>query len=110
MPSDADSGLGSRHGDFWPPITRDDLRHAAGSAGFETTFPLLVRSLIRETGDGITDLDMPGGSGTAAGGFDGVVSATGQTTFVPAGNSVWELSVTNGAQAKADSAGGCQPK
>jgi hypothetical protein len=57
--------------------------------------------LIAETGDGLTDLDMPGGSGTAAGGFDGVVTATGQTTFVPAGTSVWELSV-GGGQTKAD--------
>jgi hypothetical protein len=85
----------------WPPITRDDLRHEAGSAGFDTTFPLLIRRLIAETGDGVTDLDMPGGSGTAVGGFDGVVTATGQTAFVPAGTSVWELSV-GGGQTKAD--------
>jgi hypothetical protein len=38
---------------------------------------------------------MPGGSGVAAGGFDGVVTATGQTPEVPAGTSVWELSVTS---------------
>lgn len=44
---------------------------------------------------------MPGGSGTAAGGFDGVVTATGQSTFVPSGTSVWELSV-GGGQGEAD--------
>jgi hypothetical protein len=57
--------------------------------------PILIRRLIAETGDAITELDMPGGSGTAAGGFDGVVTATGTTTFVPAGRSVWELSVSS---------------
>jgi len=56
-----------------------------------------------ETGDGITELDMPGESGTAVGGFDGVATATRATTFVPAGTSAWELSVESGAQAKADS-------
>ncbi|MEH0986141.1 hypothetical protein [Micromonospora sp. CPCC 205556] len=85
----------------WPPIDRDDLRHAAGSAGFDTTLPLLIRRLIAETGDGVTELDMPGGSGVASGGFDGVVAATGGTPFVPAGTSVWELSV-GGGQTKAD--------
>jgi len=86
----------------WPAITRDDLRTAAGTAGFDTTFPLLIRRLIAETGQGITELDMPGGSGTASGGFDGVVAATGQSAWVPAGTSVWELSVAVKSQAKAD--------
>lgn len=86
---------------LWPPITRDDLKGAASSAGFDTVFPLLLRRLIAETAEGLTSLDMPGGSGTASGGFDGVVTTTVQTTFVPARTSVWELSV-GGGQAKAD--------
>lgn len=86
----------------WSPIDRDDLKVAASSAGFDTDFPLLVRRLIAETADGLSELDMPGGSGTAAGGFDGVVTASGPTVGVPAGRSVWELSVTGGAQGKAD--------
>lgn len=89
----------------WPPITRDDLRDAARRAGFDSVFPLLVRRLIAETADGLTELDMPGGSGVAAGGFDGVVTATGQTPEVPAGTSVWELSVTDNTGVKA--AGDC---
>lgn len=85
----------------WPPISRDDLKTAASSAGFDTVFPLLLRRLISETAEGLASLDMPGGSGTASGGFDGVVTAAGQSTFVPAGTSVWELSV-GGGQTKAD--------
>lgn len=84
----------------WPPIDRDDLRHAAGSAGFDTTFPLLIRRLISETSVGLESVDMPGGSGIAAGGFDGVVEASGSSEFVPEGVSVWELSV-GGGQTKA---------
>lgn len=85
----------------WPPIDRDDLRHAAGSAGFDTTFPLLIRRLVSETAVGLESVDMPGGSGTAAGGFDGVVEARGSSAFVPQGVSVWELSV-GGGQTKAN--------
>jgi hypothetical protein len=86
----------------WPPIDRDDLKEAASRAGFDTDFPLLVRRLIAETADGLTELDMPGGSGVASGGFDGVVTAASATPNVPAGRSVWELSVENKAQGKAD--------
>ncbi|MHA7133783.1 hypothetical protein, partial [Oerskovia turbata] len=86
----------------WPPIDRDDLKEAATRAAFDTDFPLLLRRLIAETADGLTELDMPGGSGVAAGGFDGVVTADGNTPEVPAGRSVWELSVTSKAQGKAD--------
>lgn len=85
----------------WPPIDRDDLRHAAGSAGFDTVFPLLVRRLIAETAVGLESVDMPGGSGTAAGGFDGVVKTKAASAFVPQGVSVWELSV-GGGQSKAE--------
>src|SRR5665811_332376 len=85
----------------WPPISRDDLKAAATMAGFDTVFPLLVRRLIAETADGLTSIDMPGGSGTASGGFDGVITTTGSTSFVPSGTSVWELSV-GGGQAKAE--------
>lgn len=86
----------------WPPIDRDDLKGAASRAGFDTDFPLLIRRLIAETAIRLAEFDMPGGSGTAAGGFDGVVAADGRTVEVPAGTSVWELSVTSGAQGKAD--------
>ena len=87
---------------YWPPIDRDDLKGAATRAAFDTELPLLVRRLIAETADGLTELDMPGGSGVAAGGFDGVVTADGNTPEVPAGQSVWELSVKQNAQGKAD--------
>ncbi len=85
----------------WPPITRDDLKNAAKRSGFDQTLPVLIRRLIAETSDGLTELDMPGESGVAAGGFDGITSATATSVFVPDGTSVWELSV-GGNDAKAD--------
>lgn len=85
----------------WPPIDRDDLRAAAGTAGFDMLFPVLIRRLIAETASGLASLDVPGGSGTSTGGFDGVATTGAATTFVPAGTSVWELSVEQ-KPAKAD--------
>ncbi|MGY5883431.1 hypothetical protein [Modestobacter lacusdianchii] len=84
----------------WPPITRDDLGQAAGSDGFAGVLPQLVRRLIAETADGLTELDMPGEGGVAMGGFDGVVTTSGSTVELPAGTSVWELSVTQGSGKK----------
>ncbi|MFF4793616.1 hypothetical protein ACFY2M_28490 [Streptomyces sp. NPDC001276] len=80
----------------WPPINRDDLRKARGDAAFDTVLPLLIRRLIAETASGLESLDMPGGSGIAVGGFDGIVTASGPSAFVPEGTSVWELSVGGG--------------
>src|SRR5262245_27481442 len=79
----------------WPPISRDDLKIAAKDAGFDMVLPVLVRRLIAETGDRVTELDMPGGSGVASGGFDGVTTAAGRTLLLPSGRAVWELSVSS---------------
>lgn len=86
---------------IWPPINRDDLKVAAKRAGFDLMLPVLIRRLIAETSEALTELDMPGESGVAAGGFDGIVSATTSSAFVPMGTSVWELSV-GGNDGKAD--------
>jgi len=86
----------------WPPISRDDLKQAASSDGFDGVLPQLVRRLIAETADGLAELDMPGEGGVATGGFDGVVTADRATLEVPVGTSVWELSVAKGSGAKAD--------
>lgn len=87
---------------IWASLTRDDLRHAGRTAGFDTVFPLLIRRLILETCPAVTELDMPGGSGVAGGGFDGIVVNGEATPWVPAGTSVWELSVEQSASRKAD--------
>jgi hypothetical protein len=75
------------------PRGRDDLKQAAESDGFAGILPQLVRRLIAESADGLTELDMPGEGGGAIGGFDGVVTADRATVEVAEGTSVWELSV-----------------
>jgi len=51
----------------------------------------LVRSLIRESNDQVTSLEMRGGEGSEVPGYGGIVEASRATPFVPEGRSVWEL-------------------
>src|SRR5437016_5897487 len=72
--------------------TRDDLLGwpsivAAGE------FPRLIRRLVWETAPDAVRLGFPAGSGTSAGDWDGSVRTVTGNAFVPAGLSVWELSV-----------------
>jgi hypothetical protein len=82
--------------------TRDDLLGwpsivAAGE------FPRLIRRLIWETAPDAVRLGFPAGSGTSAGDWDGSVRTVTGNAFVPAGLSVWEVSVEkSGITAKAD--------
>lgn len=86
----------------WNAVTRDDLL-AWADGGASGSLPELVRRLIYETaGDRVQSIDFPGGTGVSAGGFDGFAVATAATPFLPAGRSVWELSIEQGSQGKAE--------
>lgn len=66
-------------------------------------FPRLIRRLAWETAPDAVRLGFPAGSGTSAGDWDGSVRTVTGNAFVPAGLSVWELSVEkSGMTAKAD--------
>jgi hypothetical protein len=82
--------------------TRDELLGwpSVVSAG---EFPRLIRRLVWETVPDAVRLGFPAGSGTSAGDWDGSVRTITGNGFVPAGLSVWELSVQKtGITAKAD--------
>lgn len=81
---------------------RDDLlRWPSNVAAGE--FPRLIRRLVWETARDAVQLGFPAGSGTSAGSWDGSVRTVTGNTMVPAGLSVWELSVEkSGIKAKAD--------
>lgn len=83
-------------------IAREDLLVWADTPPAAPDLPRLVRRLILETTTEVTGIDFPGGGGVASGGFDGVAEASSSTAFVPAGTSVWELSVQDGANRKAE--------
>jgi hypothetical protein len=87
----------------WNIVTRDDLLRWADAEGAPGQLPELVRRLIHETArESVEALDFPGGSGVTSGGFDGFARSSSATPFVPAGPSVWELSVRKDAAKKAD--------
>ena len=61
----------------------------------------LVRNLIRANNDEVTVLQMRGGEGSTAPGYDGIVEASKATPFVPEGHSVWELGTGEDPASKA---------
>lgn len=91
-----DKGLSKRSSEVtaaWNSATREDLLRWADDEASPARLPELVRRLVLETADGVELIDFPGGSAVTTGGFDGHVRASGATAFVPAGSSVWELSI-----------------
>ncbi len=84
-------------------VTREDLLSWADKAKADGQLPLLIRRLVFETGVGIEEANFPAESGVSSPGFDGVVRASAPSRFVPAGTSVWELSVAKNSYNKAKS-------
>ncbi len=74
----------------------------ADRADSPTEFPRLIRRLILETAPGIAELGMPAGQGVSSGGWDGSVKATAANAWIPAGLSLWELSVNSNPGKKSD--------
>lgn len=83
------------------PLTRDQLKRWADQAPARTELPRLIRRLIAETTPELAALGMPASEGTSAPGWDGTVKATRHTLWVPAGLSLWEMSINKNASQKA---------
>lgn len=64
--------------------------------------PVLVRRLVHDTGRELQHLDFPGFDNAQRHGFDGQVLAGAAALKVPAGLSVWEVSVAREPQKKAE--------
>lgn len=84
-------------------ITCEDLNRWADTIESEALLPRLIALLIYETAPLSTKIDMPWGSATRHGGYDGKVVCEEETHFVPKGNSVWELGTNKNCKSKADS-------
>jgi hypothetical protein len=83
-------------------IERAALLAWADRVSVQSEFPRLLRRLILETGEDVLGLSFPAGEGVSAGDWDGSVRSGAATPFIPAGLSVWELSVNKNSGAKAD--------
>lgn len=64
--------------------------------------PRFVRLLIQSQVDAKATVEMPEGEGTAAHGWDGLVSFDGNSRFVPNGRSLWEIGTDRKVKTKAD--------
>ena len=64
--------------------------------------PVLLRKLIHSTGIGLRLVDFPGYDNAERKGVDGRLEADVATAWIPAGSSVWEFSVTEDPQKKAN--------
>src|SRR4051794_1609777 len=84
-------------------VDQQELLRWADVLAARSEFPRLVRRLILETVPGVKELGFPAGEGTGTGGWDGTVRSTEGTAFVPAGLSLWELSVEKAVGSKATS-------
>jgi hypothetical protein len=82
---------------------RATLRSWADRREADSELPRLVRKLILETTPGLVELGIPAGDGVSLSGWDGTVTSTEGSVWVPKGRSLWELSTEVSANRKADS-------
>ena len=83
-------------------ITRDQLSSWADTPESKANFPHLISRLIRATTAKDTKVNIPWGSATYIGGWDGIVDSKEKTRYVPKGISLWELGTDRDPKKKAD--------
>ena len=83
-------------------ITRDQLGSWADTPESKANFPHLISRLIRATTAKNTKVNIPWGSATYIGGWDGIVDSKVETRYVPEGISLWELGTNQDPQSKAN--------
>ena len=83
-------------------ITRDQLGSWADTPESKANFPRLISRLIRATTAKDTKVNIPWGSATYIGGWDGIVDSKEKTRYVPEGISLWELGTDRDPKKKAD--------
>ncbi len=83
-------------------ILADRIRDWAGTVAAKHDLGWLLRRLIKETCPDWSRVEIQDGSQMYLGDFDGVVDCEGYRIFVPAGHSVWEISVRKDVGTKAN--------
>lgn len=83
-------------------VTRNHIESWADTIFSKESLPYLVSRLIRTTTPVSTKVDMPWGSATYIGGWDGIVNCEVKTAYVPQGISLWEFGTTSDCKGKAD--------
>lgn len=103
--SDADRAVAVRR--FVPPfltIEAGQIEAWAGTIKARHLLPVLLRTLINSTGEGLRAVDFPGHDDAQRPGWDGWVEAETATPWIPQGKSGWEFGVNKRPRIKADDA------
>lgn len=83
-------------------VKRHHVRSWADRADARYGLVELVKRLVAETASGLLKVEFAMDEGVDLGGFDGKVCAEAESRWVPAGGSVWEVSVRRDVRTKAD--------
>jgi hypothetical protein len=83
-------------------VTRDNLENWADTTFSKAALPYLISRLVRATTPASTKANLPSGSATYIGGWDGIVNCEKETAYVPQGTSLWEFGTTTDCKGKAD--------
>lgn len=83
-------------------VTRDNLQRWADTTFSKAALPYLISRLIRATTPTGTKANLPSGSATYIGGWDGIVNCESETSYVPKGTSLWECGTNSDIKGKAD--------
>jgi len=79
-----------------------DIERWADTLDARSKLPQLVRQLIHATVDNLEYINIPAHEGIGRRGYDGIVKAEKGNAFVPTGQSVWEMGVSNDPRKKAN--------
>jgi len=83
-------------------IDATDLKNWASRRDCEGHLPLVIRRLVWATATDISCVDFPALDGINRPGWDGILSVSKGTEYLPEGFSVWEISSNEGIKDKAD--------
>lgn len=83
-------------------VTRNNLENWADTTFSKAALPYLISRLVRATTPASTKANLPSGSATYIGGWDGIIECETETSYVPQGTSLWEFGTTSDCKGKAD--------
>lgn len=83
-------------------VTRNNLESWADTTFSKAALPYLISRLVRATTPASTKANLPSGSATYIGGWDGIVICETETAYVPQGTSLWEFGTSSDCKGKAD--------
>ena len=83
-------------------VTRDNIESWADTTFSKAALPYLISRLIRATTPASTKANLPSGSATYIGGWDGIVNCESETSYVPKETSLWEFGTRADTKGQAD--------